>query len=757
MPTPSQPQFTFQVSTLPADAFHVVRFTGQEGLSTLYSFEVTLQAARGPVDMARALEGDASLAVRVAPERQTAWKGVLREFHMLDRVEGRPFYRAVLVPRAHVLGMTRQSRIFLDKTTPQILRECLQSAGLAQGHDFDMVTTLPYNKREYVCQYEETDLAFVSRWMERNGLYYSFDHTGDREKLVVTDTRNAHKPLPDGHELDYREPSGLAPGQPGRTCRRLRLERRRLSRDIALRDYNYRTPAVAIEHQTVIAEAGQGALRLQGGNIRSAKEATYLAHLQAQIHQCREALFFGETDAPGLSPGWTFSLRDHPQQDLNQDYLALEVLHEGSQEAQLAPGAAREDGGDRPFYRNAFTAIPAATQYRSEQRTPRPWIAGMLHAFIDAEGSGETPEIDDQGRYKVILPFDRSGRSGGRASAWLRMIQPYAGSGHGLHLPLHKGTEVALLFEEGDPDRPVIAGAVPNPLTRSPVTSANQTQACLTSAGGNKFHMEDRQGSQYVHFSSPVAGTRMQLGAGGPDFTQDDQNELDTLWQNYQTSSSYLGAGGVTFTTQGVFSVKAQTTNVLTLGENTQLTVGGYSCSFIGGSFTLNAGVSVALNLAAHTEFAPFWYEMRGSKRQAQEKQDKVVASLVTMCGDKTNVGEVVNDVVTEKTEAYATQDALLDAKREFVTEVQQVRARVNTVASSEERLRNEFRSCIDRRVANLVSEEKLAAELKLMATTLEQTLLSKRVTAVSVSTTTESEDKVVGVSTMAAGTVDVV
>ena len=119
-----------------------------------------------------------------------------------------------------------------------------------------------------------------------------------------------------------------------------------------------------------------------------------------------------------------------------------------------------------------------------------------MNAHIDAAGSGQYAEVDNQGRYKVILPFDLNSAMGGKASSWLRMAQPYAGENHGMHFPLHKGTEVLLTFIDGDPDRPIIAAAVPNPITPSPVNSSNSTQSRITTAGGNKLHMEDQQGGE---------------------------------------------------------------------------------------------------------------------------------------------------------------------------------------------------------------------------------------------------------------------
>ena len=143
-------------------------------------------------------------------------------------------------------------------------------------------------------------------------------------------------------------------------------------------------------------------------------------------------------------------------------------------------------------------AIPADVQFRPKFNAKKPKFNGTLNAKIDAAGSGQYAELDEQGRYKVILPFDLSGRKDGKASTWLRMAQPYAGTDHGMHFPLHKGTEVLLNFMDGDPDRPFVTAAVPNPETPSVIGDINSTMSGIKSAGGNEFHMEDSDGHQRI-------------------------------------------------------------------------------------------------------------------------------------------------------------------------------------------------------------------------------------------------------------------
>ena len=682
-------KFGFTIQGFPDDTFHVVRFSGSEGISRIYLFDIALLTDNGSVDMEQAMAGDAALSVFSKSGKTTAWHGVLRDLQLIQRVDGRILYRAVLAPRAYSLCLNHQSRIFLDKQTPQIIRECLIDSGLLPGHDFDMRDLVPYPKREYTCQYNETDFAFLSRVMERSGLYFYFDQAGPRESLLVADHMNTLQPAPEGDTLTFHEPSGMNPVEPGKCCAKFSLERRRLPSQVQLRDHNYRIPGFTLESTAEIAPQGQGALSLHDGNIRSTKEAKYLASVRAEAYKSRESVFFGESDAAFIRPGWTFTLRDHFKADWNRAYLPTEVKHEGSQEGWLSSGLGVKGLGDKLFYRNSFSAIPALVQYRSEAKTPRPTIPGVLHAHIDAEGSGEYAELDQQGRYKVIMPFDLSGRENGKASSWVRMIQPYAGSGHGMHFPLHKGTEVALVFEEGDPDRPVIAGAVSNPAARSVVTSDNQTQSRIHTAGGNSISMEDQEGSQRIMMQSPTSSTFFRLGA--------HNDPVD--WSNWDTSDGAALASG------GTFMVQVQAYNQLVFGDYSQTTVGFQSYNCLGLNFTANIGGDITLNIGGSTEFTPKSKKMRAEVRKAEAEREELIGKVTMLMeehtkvmANSTTVANESNEVIDEKRNSLAYLNQTIADQQRTVLNLSQ------TVADKNETLANLNQTIADRKttVANL-------------------------------------------------------
>jgi len=178
----------------------------------------------------------------------------------------------------------------------------------------------------------------------------------------------------------------------------------------------------------------------------------------------------------------------------------------------MTQGTAAGGKGGSMNYKNTFDCIPADVVFRPLRRTEWPSIHGFVNATIDGAGSNQYAEIDDHGRYKVKLPFDLSDKKDGKASRYIRMMQPYAGGGMGMHFPLHKGTEVALGFVDGDPDRPIILGALVNPETASPVSGANQTQSKIHTGGGNSFTIEDTAGTQSMVMHTPSGNTSISIG-----------------------------------------------------------------------------------------------------------------------------------------------------------------------------------------------------------------------------------------------------
>ncbi|MBF0529970.1 MAG: type VI secretion system tip protein VgrG, partial [Deltaproteobacteria bacterium] len=294
---------------------------------------------------------------------------------------------------------------------------------------------------------------------------------------------------------------------------------------------------------TTEAEGG-GRIYAYGQHFQTPAEGLFLARIQAQEISCRHKTFHGESTAPYLRPGFIFKMQKHFRESFNGEYLTTGIKHDGAQALAFVSGVSHDlvPEEKESFYRNSFTAIPRQVQYRPPREHPMPRFYGTLNAHIDAAGSGQYAEVDEQGRYKVILPFDLSGRKTGKASSWLRMSQPYVGAGHGMHFPLHKGAEVLLSFIEGNPDRPIITGAVPNPAQAGVMHSLNQTRGGFQTGSGNMLLVEDKKGKERILLRSGDKGSQISFGAGSPSeifLGTKFQNEIASFASTQ--SAGYLG------------------------------------------------------------------------------------------------------------------------------------------------------------------------------------------------------------------------
>ncbi|HUT53477.1 MAG TPA: type VI secretion system tip protein TssI/VgrG [bacterium] len=504
--------FTSHASGIKPGTFSVVNFTGSEGISTAYRFEITLISKEAELDFGAILESPATLYLR--PNQALPVHGVLASFEQLNEVDGNVFYKAVLVPRLWKLNLYNVSEIYLEMSFPEILEKVLKEGGLGPL-DYELKLLRKYRKWSYVCQYQESHFNFISRWMEREGVYYFFEQDKDGEKLIITDTSMAHVDLPGEKAAHYSPPSGLEAMVQKEAVTAFLCRQKPVVRKVTVQDFNYRKSPPIVEGHADVSPKGQGELHIYGEHVKNNVEATEYAKLRAQEILCRERVYYGESTAAFPRVGYFLELDRHYRNSFNRKYLITMIRHDGSQAAILMAGVNLKLSSEeqRPFYRNSFEAIEEGIQYRPERLTPKPRFHGTINAKVSAEGDGKYAELDEFGRYKVKFPFDRSDRSGQKASRWIRMAQPFAGPDEGMHFPLRKGAEVLLTFMDGDPDRPIIAAAVPGAEGQSVVMDRNSTKNLIKTSGGNQMHFEDLDGKQRILMHSPTANSWVRIGA----------------------------------------------------------------------------------------------------------------------------------------------------------------------------------------------------------------------------------------------------
>ena len=600
----TSPKFSFTVGSLPHDTFQVVSFKGSERISTPYKFEIMLESENLEIDFKSVVRKNGTLIFH-GDEGDILRHGIVSNFDQLHEVDGHAFYRAYLAPRLWWLSIIQNNQVFLDTTISEFLESVLKEGGLLPGLDFEFHLMGSYDPVEYVCQYGETNLNFLSRWCEREGIYYYFEQKEDREKIIFTDTKIAHVDPPSGGAVIYSPPSALESLHTHEIVLSFHCHNNILPEKVLLKDYNYRKPSLEVTGEATVDENGKGTVYFYHEHFRTPEEGERLAKIRAESIICKGEEYFGESGVPSLLPGYTFLLTEHYRKGFNQKYLTIEVAHEGDQTGMFS-GA-----DDRPSYTNHFIAIPAMTQFRPPTLTKKPRVSGTILAKIDSGGSGQYAELDDMGRYKVVIPFDLSGRKNGKASSWIRMAQPYGGRDHGMHFPLHKDTEVLLTFVNGDPDRPIIAGVVPNPATPSPVTNENQTANVIHTAGGNKIHIEDRDGGQHIHLQSPVGNTHMRLGAGDAPGDSDNHEKTGKYGTNWAIEKP--NQSGIEIATSSWIDVSAgartqvtfENANTLILGVFDELVFGNVLDTVAGGREVFSAIKYWDISIGKKWEYVP--------------------------------------------------------------------------------------------------------------------------------------------------------
>jgi len=518
---PADRRFEFSSDACPADTFAVVRMSGVEAISKPYRFELVLVSDDAAIDFAKLVGAGAQLRI-LAPDdmtRATPYAGMLAEFDQLHQAGGFTFYRAVLVPRLWQLSLYRNSEVYLnEQTIPDIVEGLLAGARFSASRDYTLKLKGTYRPHSYVCQYQETPLDFVSRWLEREGIYYHFEQADGVERLVLLDDRSAQPAQ--ALAVNYRPADEFDVGRAPDSVQAFVCRSRMLPRTLVLQDYNHRRASVPLEVQAEVSASGLGEEMLYGENFRSEEEGQRYATLRAEELRCGARVFSGEATAVGLRSGHFMDLSHHYREDFNGRYLVTEISHEGSQAGALLAGLKtpfNEGERETTRYRNSFVALPAATQFRPARTTPKPRVSGTMNATIDAEGSGEYAELDEHGQYKVQIPFDRTEKGAAKGSRPMRMASPYAGSDHGMHFPLHKGAEVLLSFIDGDPDRPVILGAVPNSANPNVVNQRNPHDNLISTKGGNQLRMSDTKGKEVIWLNSPFHNSSIGIGSIHPD------------------------------------------------------------------------------------------------------------------------------------------------------------------------------------------------------------------------------------------------
>ncbi|WNG19881.1 type VI secretion system Vgr family protein [Cystobacter fuscus] len=488
--------FTFRAGAYEAESFIVQGFSGTEGMSRLYEFQVEFHAnEEGPLEAAALVDADALLTVALPESGTRCIRGMLRAVESLGRREGRWCYRAWLVPRLWRLTQVKRSRIFQRKSVPDIVKELLGEAGV----EARWMLSGAHETREYCTQYRETDFAFLSRLLEWEGIFYFFEHTEEGHVLVIGDAPEVHRPLAGGAVLPLRARDNRV--EEGEYLVALARIHRLRPGAVHLKDFNFEKPALDLSGRSASSEGADG-LKVYDHPGEYETPGVGKGVSKVRMEELVQAAWTleGEGVCPRLSPGCLFQVEDDGTHA--GEYLAVRVAHFGEQPE--TPGNREALGG---LYRNHFSCMPGSVPFRPRRTTPIPQIVGVQTATVVGP-AGEEIHTDGHGRIKVQFHWDREGTRDDSSSCWIRVGQAWNGLAWGaLYLP-RVGHEVLVRFLEGNPDRPLLAGSVYNGNHPTPYAlPAEKTRSTLKSAsspgssGFNEVRIEDAAGSEelFIH------------------------------------------------------------------------------------------------------------------------------------------------------------------------------------------------------------------------------------------------------------------
>ena len=483
----NQPYYELHFADLAEDAVNVLSFEGEEEISGLFEYKIELVSKDPELDSAKILNNAATFIMNRGDEDPVKIHGIISDFEQYGMTPDYVFYKAVLVPQAWRLNLVFQNEVYQKMDIKDIIKKMLDDIGLT-GQDYKIDLKNSYPKKEYMVQYKETNLNFIKRRLEHYGIYFYFDHSGDKDVIVFTDSNGLLKDLPMEGAIGYNINKDLLSEK--ESVSEITCKEKIVTGTVQLKDYNYMFPEKQLMAQSQLDTTQPGLFYDFGDDFENENEAESLAKVRNQEFICGKKIFYGKSDCKYFSSGYKFKLDKHYRESWNGEYIITRVKHSGDQHGLF--GLLTYLKKNAPSYENIFNAIPSDIEYRPARKTPIPRISGLMSAKIESGSGDEYAFIDDHGRYKAKMLFDISDKSNGEATLPIRLLQNYTGSGYGIHFPNHKGTELLWSCVDGNADRPVGLGTVPNPSQASPVVSNNKMQNVIRTASGNEIILDDK-------------------------------------------------------------------------------------------------------------------------------------------------------------------------------------------------------------------------------------------------------------------------
>jgi type VI secretion system secreted protein VgrG len=487
-------------SPLGEDVLLLTGFTGREEISRLFKFQLDLLSENDDISAADIVGQPISWAVHHVDAEPRFFHGYVSRFAAGDRsARGYRSYRADVVPWLWFLTRTADCRIFQYKSADKIIRAVFDDLGFS---DYQMSLTRQLRVREYCVQYRETAFNFVSRLMEEEGIFYFFKHEDGKHTLVLADAKTAYA---DCAEADVEYYGGsLSPNHVSSWEHQYQYRAGKWSQT----DYNFETPGASLltSTDTVIDLPDIGTYEMfdYPGLYYKTPDGKPLTRVHMEEEETPYDVVTGASTCCTFTSAGKFTLTHHECESEKKAYVLTSVQHSATDPSYHMNGVAAG-------YRNTFTCIPAAVQFRPARVMPKPFVQGIQTAVVVGP-KGEEIFTDKYGRVKVQFFWDRQGERDENSSVWMRVAQISAGKRWGASFWPRVGQEVVVDFLEGDPDRPLITGSVYNAEQMPPYQGSGPDpkhphdaklsgiKTCSTPGGSgfNEIRFDDTKGKEQL-------------------------------------------------------------------------------------------------------------------------------------------------------------------------------------------------------------------------------------------------------------------
>lgn len=483
---------------LGTDGLIPIALTAEEHISQTFSFEVEAVSQKGIIDPDSLLYHPACVTLQVSGEPARYFNGIVRDVtaagsvRSADASDEYRLYRLTLVPSLWFLNQTTDCRIYQNVSVVAVLQKLLTDAGIT-GTTFPP----PGETRDYIAQFNETDLHFATRLMEEEGYFYFFEHTAGSHPLIIANQNSAFKDIPNaklylGGGDDDAEP-----------LESFDKSTRTVRGQMKLKDYDPTKPDTLLQNQQPTTLKTGGAPKRDDFRWPALTfvpdKVTERAKHEMEAAEAVASMCEGTCQFAGLVAGGKFNITSKPASSYDGSYVVHGTTHRASDDTWL-------NSASQPGYFVRFTAFQASVPWRDHMRTPRPRMDGIYTGIVLGP-PGEEIYTDEYARVKVQFFWDHRQEASADQAVWARVIQPWAGNGWGTQFIPRVGTEVAVAFVDGDPDRPIVVGGLYNGQQKPIYSLSDKTKSGIRTRsslkGGttdfNEYTFDDKKGGELIY------------------------------------------------------------------------------------------------------------------------------------------------------------------------------------------------------------------------------------------------------------------